>query len=135
MDETLTSVTWRSKPDPKAPCAYAVEFAAFCEACISRLDTTPPGQLPEALLYLKAELFDRYCDFLTDTPVNHTNAAGKRTHRCIDDVFHDAARQVRRRVRALPLPDTLVPPSLRTSEALENTTKLHELIAAEMREQ
>lgn len=110
-DSERFDLSWPEKPNPNAPCAYAAEFASFCEAAIARLDAERPGNLPEAFLHLKAQLFDRYCDFLTDTPKNHTNPAGKRKHRCIDAVFNDAAREVRRRWRSVPLPLKLVRPA------------------------
>ncbi len=104
MNDDFPLIPWPERPDPNAPCSYAVELSARCDAAITRLDSVKPGNLTEAFVLLKAELFDIYCDFLTDTPKNHTNPAGKRRHRCIDDVYKDAAREVRRRWRSIPLP-------------------------------
>lgn len=87
------------RPDPNGPCDYAAAFDTYCTALLSKLTALPQWKLEIGIAEAKMNLLDRYCDFLTDTPAKHTNAAGKRQHRCIVEVLNDVARQIRQMQR------------------------------------
>lgn len=111
-EEDLLGLSWPEKADPAAPCAYAVEFQAFCDTLLAHLEGLKAAELEVALANAKRELLDRYLDFVTDTPVGHTNAAGRKasTHRCIVDVLNDTGRHLRLRDRSLPPPPLVAKP-------------------------
>ena len=105
-------------PDPTERCEYGKGLAVFCQALLARLDGLPPDVAEENLRWLKAELLDRYADFLTDTPPVHANAAGSPAHECIADVLDATVKAIRLRQRSLPpkpppppvpLPQVLLP--------------------------
>lgn len=95
MSDGMADFTWPEPPDPNEPCAYAQEFDAFCQALLRHVEETPAQRLELALAEAKLNLIDRYCDYLTDTPASHTNAAGRRKHRCITEVLQDTIRTLR----------------------------------------
>lgn len=109
----------RVVPDPDGPCQYAEELAGFCQALLEQLTQHAPrhaGESDPVLRWVKSELLDRYADFLTDTPPHHVNPAGQEAHRCIDGVFVETAKAIRRFQRTLPPapapPPVVIPPSL-----------------------
>ena len=92
-------------PDPEGRCAYADEFDAYCENLLGQLARHAPrhaGEGEATLRWVKAELLDRYADFLTDTPPGHANPAGEESHPCIETIFVAAVKAIRRYQRALP---------------------------------
>jgi hypothetical protein len=94
-----------SPPDPDGRCPYADEFDASCQSLLDELTRHAPRHAGESELVLrwaKSELLDRYADFLTDTPPGHTNPAGEEAHACIDTVFVEAVKALRRFQRGLP---------------------------------
>src|SRR4051812_6622479 len=90
------------RPDASVPCSYATAFSAYADALLAQLNEVKPAALPDACGLAKLQLIDRYADYLTDTPVNHTNAAGRKKHPCIVEVLNDAIRSIRLRERSIP---------------------------------
>jgi hypothetical protein len=90
------------RPDASAPCSYATAFATYSDALLAHLTEVKAAALSEACGLAKMQLIDRYADYLTDTPVNHTNAAGRKKHPCIVDVLNDTIRAIRLRERSMP---------------------------------
>lgn len=131
--EDLLGLSWPDKPDPSAPCSYAAEFQAFCDTVLSQLDDLTPAALEVAIANAKRELFDRYLDFVTDTPPGHTNAAGRKAskHRCIVAVLNDTGRTIRMRERTLP-PAPLVSKVKKVRNRAEPTQSWAEELATKL---
>ena len=92
-------------PTVDAPCVYAEDLATACQGLLELLRQHAPrhsGESDATLRWAKAALLDRYADFLTDTPLGHTNPAGEEVHRCIEDVFIETVKAIRRFQRSLP---------------------------------
>jgi hypothetical protein len=95
----------RVVPDLEGECQYAEDLASFCQMLLEQLTRHAPrhaGERDTVLQWVKSELLDRYADFLTDTPPHHVNPAGQETHRCIDGVFVETVKTIRRFQRSLP---------------------------------
>lgn len=92
-------------PEFDAPCVYAEDLATSCQALLELLRQHAPrhsGESDQTLRWVKAALLDRYADFLTDTPPGHTNPAGEEVHCCIEDIFIETVKAIRRFQRSLP---------------------------------
>lgn len=92
-------------PEPQASCTYAEELATLTQALLDQLTRHAPrhsGESDATLRWVKAALLDHFADFLADTPPGHTNPAGEEAHRCIEDVFIETVKAIRRFQRALP---------------------------------
>ena len=88
---------------PDAACSFAEGFAQYCEALLANLDKVKAPELEVGYAQAKVLLLERYADFLTDTPINHTNAAGRKKHRCLTEVLNETIKTIRERQRqALP---------------------------------
>lgn len=92
-------------PDPAARCEYAEGLDAFCQTLLAQLAHHAPrhaGESDTTLRWVKSALLDRYADYLTDTPPGHTNPAGEEEHTCIEAVFTETVKAIRRFQRSLP---------------------------------
>jgi hypothetical protein len=92
---------------PAETCAYAQALEAFGAALCTTLWGTPAKRFEDALIDAKARLADRWFETSLAAPQHHTNAAGKRAHRCCDAVLKDQMAQLRELARL-----TLPPPRL-----------------------
>lgn len=96
-------LAWPATPDPAVLCAHAEAFAAYCDALLKRLDQVKAADRETGFVQAKLLLVDAYADHLADLPVNHTNAAGRKKHRCLGDVLNETVKAIRERQRqALP---------------------------------
>jgi hypothetical protein len=92
---------------PSETCAYARTLEVFGEALCTTLRSTPAHRFEDAQIDAKARLVDRWFETVLAAPLHHTNDAGKRAHRCCDQVLKDQMIQLRELARL-----TLPPPRL-----------------------
>ena len=102
----------RVPADATAACGAAEGFAGFCEALLARLDQVKAADLEVGFAQAKLLLLERYADYLTDTPPSHTNAAGRRKHRCLTEVLNETVKAIRQRHRQALPPRLALPPKL-----------------------
>lgn len=94
-------------PRPPETCVHARALEDFGEALCATLRATPAKRFDDAQLHAKALLVDRWFEVSLAAPLHHTNEAGKRAHRCCDEVLKDQMAQLRELARL-----TLPPPRL-----------------------
>ena len=92
---------------PPETCVYAQPLEAFGAALCTTLRRTSTRHFDDALIDAKARLVDRWFEISLAAPRHHTNMAGKRVHRCCDEVLKAQMTQMRELARL-----TLPPPRL-----------------------
>lgn len=92
---------------PTEDCQYAEAIDAYGEQLCVTLRRTPPEHVPDALIHAKACLVDQWFEATMAAPRTHTNAAGKRRHRCCDQALKTQMEHIRELARL-----TLPPPKL-----------------------
>jgi hypothetical protein len=105
VEAEIVPVRLVPRAEPAARCEYAEGLASFGQVLLAQLTQHAPrhsGESDATLRWVKSQLLDRYADYLTDTPPGHTNPAGEEEHACIEAVFTETVKAIRRFQRSLP---------------------------------